>query len=100
MKIVMTTAITESQCGTGIRQNWTEMAQQSGIADIYHREHGLEMRHFENIKRSSFQIQTPNTSPNYEKTTDIYHDTDLQRSRRKSRSCTSHTLSCLSVCCG
>lgn len=58
MKIVMTTTITESQCGTGIRQNWTEMAQQSGIADIYHREHGLEMRHFENIKRSSFQIQT------------------------------------------
>lgn len=57
MKIVMTTTITESQCGTGIRQNWTEMAQQSGIADIYHREHGLEMRHFENIKRSSFQIQ-------------------------------------------
>lgn len=56
MKIVMTTTITESQCG--IRQNWTEMAQQSGIADIYHREHGLEMRHFENIKRSSFQIQT------------------------------------------
>lgn len=58
MKIAMTTTITESQCGTGIRQNWTEMAQQSGIADIYHREHGLEMRHFENIKRSPFQIQT------------------------------------------
>lgn len=61
MKKVMTTTITESQCGTGIRQNWTEMAQQSGIADIYHREHGLEMRHFENIKKKAlfkFKLQT------------------------------------------